>query len=268
MDPVKIKQIIMNLMVNARDAMPDGGRLIVETENTVLDEEYCKLHLGATPGRYVMLAISDTGSGMDRETLKHIFEPFYTTKSIDKGTGLGLAVVYGIVKDSKGYITCYSEPGQGTIFRLYFPVLEGVIENVEQTTPEYKKLRELYGDNDTILLVDDNKSVLDTACDILGQYGYTTITAESGEEAVEIYERQGDRIDLVILDIGMPGMGGHRCFRELLGINPEIKVLIATGYSASGKMKETLEAGAVDFIGKPYRLIDMVKKVREILDRR
>lgn len=265
MDPVKIKQIIMNLMVNARDAMPDGGRLIVETENTVLDEEYCKLHLGATPGRYVMLAISDTGSGMDRETLKHIFEPFYTTKSIDKGTGLGLAIVYGIVKDSKGYITCYSEPGQGTIFRLYFPVLDVVVENVEQT-PEHKELRELYGDNETILFVDDNKSVLDTACDMLGQYGYTTITAESGEEAVEIYERQGDRIDLVILDIGMPGMGGHRCLKELLGINPEIKVLIATGYSANGKMKETLEAGAVDFIGKPYRLIDMVKKARNALD--
>ena len=128
-------------------------------------------------------------------------------------------------------------------------------------------MRELYGDNETILLVDDNKSVLDTACDMLCQYGYTAITAGSGEEAVEIYERQGDRIDLVILDIGMPGMGGHRCCKELLGINPEIKVLIATGYSANGKMRETLEAGPVDFIGKPYRLIDMVKKVRNALDR-
>ena len=270
MDPTKIKQTIMNLMINARDAMPDGGRLIVETENTVLDEEYCKLHLGATPGRYVMLAISDTGSGMDRETLKHIFEPFYTTKSIDKGTGLGLAIVYGIVKDSKGYITCYSEPGQGTIFRLYFPALEGVIENVEQTSEhkKHKELRKLYSDNETILLVDDNESVLDVACDILGQYDYTILTAESGEEAVEIYERKGDQIDLVILDIGMPGMGGHRCFKELLKINPKIKVLIATGYSADGKVKETLEAGAAGFIGKPYRLIALVKKVRKLLDRR
>ncbi len=267
MDPVRVKQIIMNLMVNAQDAMPDSGKLIIETENTVLDEEYCALHLGSTPGRYVMLSISDTGCGMDRETLKHIFEPFYTTKSINKGTGLGLAIVYGIVKDVKGYITCYSEPGQGTIFRLYFPALEGVIENVEQTSEhkKHKELRKLYSDNETILLVDDNESVLDVACDILGQYDYTILTAESGEEAVEIYERKGDQIDLVILDIGMPGMGGHRCFKELLKINPEVKVLIATGYSANGKVKETLEAGAAGFIGKPYRLIDMVKKIREVL---
>ena len=129
-------------------------------------------------------------------------------------------------------------------------------------------MRELYGDNETILLVDDNKSVLDTACDILGQYGYTTITAGSGEEAIEIYKRKGDQIDLVILDIGMPGMGGHRCFKELLKINPKIKVLIATGYSADGKVKETLEASTAGFIGKPYRLIALVKKVRKLLDRR
>ena len=267
MDPVKIKQIIMNLMVNARDAMPDGGRLIVETENTVLDKRYCALHLGAIPGRYVLLAISDTGCGMDSKTLKHIFEPFYTTKSIGKGTGLGLAVVYGIIKDFKGYITCCSEPGQGTIFRLYFPALERAVENVEQA-PEHKGLRGLYSNNETILLVDDNKSVLDIACDMLGQYDYTTVAAGSGEEAIEIYKRKGDQIDLVILDIGMPGMGGHRCFKELLKINLKIKVLIATGYSADGKVKETLEAGAAGFIGKPYRLIALVKKVRKLLDRR
>ncbi|RZB34970.1 MAG: hypothetical protein SRB1_00738 [Desulfobacteraceae bacterium Eth-SRB1] len=267
MDSVKIKQIIMNLAVNARDAMPDGGRLIVETENTVLDKRYCKLHLGAIPGRYVLLTISDTGCGMDSKTLKHIFEPFYTTKSMDKGTGLGLAIVYGIIKDFKCYITCCSEPGQGTIFRLYFPVLEKAVENVEQA-PEHKGLRGLYSNNETILLVDDNKSALDIACDILGQYDYTTVAAGSGEEAIEIYKRKGDQIDLVILDIGMPGMGGHRCFKELLKINPKIKVLIATGYSADGKVKETLEAGAAGFIGKPYRLIALVKKVREVLDRR
>jgi PAS domain S-box-containing protein len=267
MDPAKIKQTIMNLMINARDAMPDSGRLIIETENTVLDEEYCKLHPGASPGRYVLLAISDTGCGMDSKTLKHIFEPFYTTKSIGKGTGLGLAIVYGIVKDSEGYITCYSEPGQGTIFRLYFPALERVVENVEQTA-QHKELRGLYSNNETILLVDDNKSVLDTACDMLGQYDYRIVAVGSGEEAVEIYKKKGDQIDLVILDIGMPGMGGHRCFKELYKINPKIKVLIATGYSPNGKVKETLEAGAAGYIGKPYRLIDLVKKAREILDRR
>lgn len=145
-------------------------------------------------------------------------------------------------------------------------IIGGVILKKIEQTSEHKELSSLYGENETVLLVDDNKPVLDIACDILGQYGYTTIAAGSGEEAVEIYERKGDQIDLVILDIGMPGMGGHRCFKELLRINPEIKVLIATGYSANGKVKETLEAGASDYIGKPYRLIDIVKKVRKVLD--
>ncbi|MDI6686601.1 MAG: response regulator [Desulfobacterales bacterium] len=146
-------------------------------------------------------------------------------------------------------------------------MLDGVLEKVEQPLA-HKELRTLYADNETILLVDDHKFALDTACDILDQYGYTTITAENGEDAVEIYVRKENQIDLVILDIGMPGMDGHRCFKELLKINPEIKVLVATGYFADGQVKETLEAGAAGFIGKPYRLIDMVKKVREMLDRR
>jgi len=264
-DPTQLEQVIMNLAVNAREAMPEGGRLVVETENAVLDEEYCKVHLGAVCGRYVLLTISDTGCGMGREALEHIFEPFYTTKEVGKGTGLGLATVYGIVKNHNGYTVCYSEPGQGTVFKVYFPVL-GAIENVEQAYVEHEKVNEVCGGNETILLVDDEKSILDTTCDILDQHGYTVISAETGEEAVEIYKREGNRIDLAILDIGMPGMGGHKCFRELLKINPEIKVLIATGYSANGKVKETLESGAAGFIGKPYRLIDMVKKVREVLD--
>lgn len=146
-------------------------------------------------------------------------------------------------------------------------MLDRVLEKVEQPVA-HKELRKLYADNETILLVDDHKFALDTACDILGQYGYTTITAENGEDAVEIYVRKENQIDLVILDIGMPSMDGHRCFKELLKINPEIKVLVATGYFADGKVKETIEAGAAGFIGKPYRLIDMVKKVREVLDRR
>ncbi|GAI75457.1 unnamed protein product, partial [marine sediment metagenome] len=216
-DPIQLEQAMMNLVVNARDAMPDGGKLIIETENAVLDEEYCKSHLGATPGEYVLLTISDTGSGMEKETLEHIFEPFYTTKEAGSGTGLGLAIVYGIVKSHGGYIMCYSEPGEGTTFKIYFPVLESeVIEEV----PEPEEVEEIQGGDETILLVDDEETILDIGKDILGQYGYTTIEARSGEEAIDIYEKEKDRIGLVILDVGMPGMGGHKCLRELLEIDP------------------------------------------------
>ncbi|MBE9573056.1 MAG: response regulator, partial [Proteobacteria bacterium] len=262
-DSMQLEQIVMNLAVNASDAMPDGGRLIIETKNTVLDEEYCKTYLGATPGEYVLLTVSDTGCGMDRETLKHIFEPFYTTKEPGKGTGLGLAIIYGIVKSHNGHITCYSEPGSGATFKIYFPVLE--TEDIQQA-PEREEMEEIHGGSETILLVDDEKSIIDIGRDILGQYGYTIITAESGEEAVEVYKREGDRIDLVVLDLGMPGMGGHKCMEELLGINPEAKVIIASGYSPSGKAQDTLKAGAAGFIGKPYQLASMLKKVREVLD--
>ena len=265
-DPEQIEHVIMNLLSNARGAMPDGGRLTIETKNTVLDEKFCRLHSDAAPGEYVLLTISDTGCGMDAEALEHVFEPFYTTEKTGQRTGLGLAMVYGIVKNHNGCITCSSEPGQGTTFDLYIPVLEG-IEKVEKAE-EHKGVNKVDGGNETILLVDDEVPILDTACDILSQYGYTAITAENGEEAVEIYEREGDQIDLVILDIAMPGMGGHRCLEELLRINPGIKVVITTGYSAIGGVAEMLEAGAVGFIGKPYRLVDMLKKVRDVLDKK
>jgi len=264
-DATQFEQVIMNLIVNASDAMPDGGKLVIETKNTVLDRGYCNLHIGSVPGRYVLLRVSDTGCGMDRKTLGHIFEPFYTTKEVGKGTGLGLAMVYGIVKNHGGYITCYSEPGQGTVFNVWFPVLE-IIEDAEEQAVECEETVRALASNETILLVDDEESVLDIACDVLGQYGYTTITAKSGEKAVAIYEIKRDQIDLVILDIGMPGMGGHRCLKKLLEINPEIKVIIASGYPAIGKVKETIETGAAGFIGKPYQLIDLVEKVREVLE--
>jgi PAS domain S-box-containing protein len=273
-DPGQLEQIMMNLGVNARDAMPEGGKLIFETTNVVLDGEYCETHLGASPGEYVLLSISDTGHGMDKETLERIFEPFYTTKEMGKGTGLGLAMVYGIVKNHGGYITCYSEPGQGTTFKLYFPVVQA--ESIKQRL-EQKEKCEIPGGTETILLVDDEEAVLDVVKSMLERSGYTTITAESGERAVEIFskvhrsegreEERRDKIDLVILDLGMPGMGGHKCLKELLKIHPKVKVVISSGYSESGKMKETLESGAAGFIGKPYRLVDMVKQVREILDK-
>ena len=262
-DPIQLEQIIMNLAVNARDAMPDGGKLIIKTENVVLTGKYCTVHLGATPGEHVLLSISDTGFGIEKEIQEHIFEPFYTTKEAGRGTGLGLAIVYGIVKNHDGYIMCYSEPGQGTIFRIYFPALEA---GVTEREPEPEEVEELQGGDETILLVDDEDTILDISSNMLGQYGYTAIEARSGEDAIKIYKKEKDRIGLVILDVGMPGMGGHKCLRKLLKIDPVVRVIISSGYLDDGRVRETKEAGAAGFIGKPYQLVDLLKKVREVLD--
>ncbi len=261
-DPSQLEQIMMNLGVNAKDAMPDGGKLIFQTENITLDEQYCKA-FEIKPGNYALLSVSDTGFGMDQETVKHIFEPFFTTKERGKGTGLGLSMVYGIVKNHGGHITCYSKHGQGTTFRIYFPALEA--ESREQKAESKKE--EIVGGSETILMVDDDEILLNLGQDMLGEYGYTTVAAETGEKAIELYKAQKDRIDLVTLDIGMPGMGGHKCLKELLRIDPDVRIVIATGYAATGKVKELLDSGAKDYIGKPYQLKDILKKVREVLDK-
>jgi len=261
-DPAQIEQILMNLGVNARDAMPNGGRLIFETENIILDEQYCKIHLGSKSGHYVKLSISDTGHGMDKETLKYIFDPFYTTKETGKGTGLGLAMVYGIVKNHNGYIMCYSEPDEGTIFKIYFPVIEKEIERVESKEEKVH----IKGGNETILLVDDEEAIRELGKDILTRFGYTVLMASDGETALEIYRENKKEISLVILDIIMPGMGGRKCLEELLKINPELRIVIASGYSMNGPSKEVLKAGAKGFIGKPYNINQILKAVRETLD--
>lgn len=262
-DPVQLEQIVMNLGLNARDAMPDGGKLTFETKNVVLDQAYCRTHLDIVPGEYVELKISDTGHGMDKEILEHIFEPFYTTKETGKGTGLGLAIVYGLVESHGGHIMCYSEPGQGTIFNIHFPAISMGEAGQEQEPEEEAVIR---GGHETVLIVDDEEAIRDQGREMLNKYGYTAITAESGEKAIEIYEKEKDRIDLVILDIGMPGMGGYKCLEQLVKIDPEIKVIIASGYATGDRMEELLKSGATDFIDKPYRLTDMLKKVREVLD--
>ena len=261
-DPVQIEQIMMNLGVNARDAMPDGGRLIFETENVILDEEYCKTHLGARPGQYVKLSISDTGHGMDKEILRHIFDPFYTTKETGKGTGLGLAMVYGIVKSHSGYIMCYSEPDEGATFKIYFPIIEKETERVE--SKKEKVLIE--GGNETILLVDDEEAIRELAEDILTRFGYKVLMASDGETALEIYREKKEEINLVILDIIMPGMGGRKCLEELLKMNPKSRIIIASGYFINGPAKEVLKAGAKGFISKPYDMRGMLQTVRKILD--
>lgn len=258
-DPTQVDQVLVNLAVNARDAMPTGGRLIIETKNVTLDEDYSRAHLGATPGRYVLLTVSDTGHGMDRETLQHIFEPFFTTKDQGEGTGLGLATVYGIVKQHRGYIMCYSEPGAGTTFKIYFPA---IVADKELTGTAVKIIpRKGSG---TILLVDDEEHVRDLGVRILTKAGYKVVTASNGKEAVNVYARRGDEIALVILDLMMPEMGGKKCLLALRELNPQVKVIIASGYSANGATKETLSSGAKGFVNKPYdirQLLDVVGKV-------
>jgi PAS domain S-box-containing protein len=261
-DHIQIEQILLNLGTNAADAMPDGGKLIVRTENIALDEEYLINHAEVEPGRYVLLTVSDTGQGMDRETMGHIFEPFFTTKEVGKGTGLGLASVYGIVKNHGGYIACYSEIGQGTTFKIYLPA----IEPADTDEPKDVGVKQHKGGTETILVVDDENSIRDFASQVLIRFGYTVLTAAGGEEALEIYLGNPRDIDLVVMDLGMPGMGGRKCLEELVRIDPAVKVLIASGYSIDGQVKKAIEAGAEGFVAKPYQLTDLLDKVRVVLD--
>jgi two-component system, cell cycle sensor histidine kinase and response regulator CckA len=260
-DPTQLDQVLMNLSVNARDAMPEGGKLVIETANVVIDEDYAGSHLEAKPGRYVLLRVSDTGSGMDKETLEHIFEPFYTTKEAGKGTGLGLATVYGIVKQHGGYITCYSEPGEGTSFKMYFPAIEMEIDQDVAATA----IMPAFG-TESILLVDDEEFVRDLGKRILERSGYTVLIAANGKEALNLYKKERDKISLVILDLIMPEMGGKQCLGELLKIAPKARVLIASGFASDRQTKEAMETGARGFVDKPFNMKGMLQAVREVLD--
>ena len=261
-DPGQVEQILMNLAVNAKDAMPEGGRFIVETANVTLDENYCMIHPEARPDEYTQLTVSDTGHGMNKKTLEHIFEPFYTTKETGKGTGLGLATVYGIVKSHKGHITCHSELGEGTTFKIYFPA----IESEEKIVRTQEPLAAARGGEETILLVDDEEPIRILGSQILEEFGYTVLTAADGESALQLYQEEHQRIALVILDLIMPGMGGKRCLGELLKVNPEARVAIASGYSPDGPTREILKNGAKGFVSKPYDMRQMLNVVREVLD--
>jgi CheY-like chemotaxis protein len=259
-DPVQVEQALMNLAVNAMDAMPEGGKIIIETERATLDEEFCRTHLGARPGEYVLLTISDTGHGMNKEILGHVFEPFYTTKEVGKGTGLGLATVYGIIKTHEGYILCYSEPDIGTTFKIYLPALVQSGHWREAGEDQFK------GGDETILLVDDEQYIRELGVELLTDVGYEVLTATDGENAVELYRKEQKRIDLVILDLVIPGMGGKKCYEEILKINPLAKILIVSGYSVNGPGQEAMEAGAKGFIGKPFDVSNMLITIRNILD--
>ena len=250
-DPLHIEQILLNLGGNAADAMPEGGRLIIETRNVTIDKRFCANHVYASPGDYVCLTVCDTGAGMDAKTVTHIFDPFFTTK------------VYGIVKTLEGYIHCYSEPGKGTAFKIYLPAADGKSDAPAPSPP--RKI--LMNGMETILVVDDEEAIREAAGEMLTYHGYGVLYAENGETALEIFKNRMDDIDLVIMDIGMPGMGGYQCMREMLRANPSAKVIIASGYSTTGHAREAMETGAAGFIGKPYHIADMIHTVREVLDR-
>ena len=265
-DSAQLKQVLMNLAVNAKDAMPDGGKIVIETQNITLDQEFCTRYAEVKPGDYVLLSMADTGHGMERETLEHIFDPFYTTKEVGKGTGLGLAIVYGIVKNHEGYVMCYSRPGSGTSFRIYLPV-SAAATDLEETGESLVSKSPARGGDETILLVDDEEFIRELGVDVLGQAGYRIIPASNGEQALEVYRKEQAHIDLIILDLIMPGMGGSKCLAELLKISPKARVLIASGYSPDASTKGALEAGAAGFINKPYENKQLLDLVRKVLDK-
>ncbi len=261
-DASQVEQILMNLAVNARDAMPDGGTLRIETKNVFLGEDDRRSQPELTPGEYVLLAVADTGQGMDKSTLENIFDPFFTTKEVGKGTGLGLAMVYGIVKSHHGHITCVSKPGEGTAFEIYLPA----VEHAERATTIVTGTELLPGGHETVLLVDDDESLRDLGEQILEAYGYTVLSAPDGESALQVYQECRDRIDLVVLDLMMPGMGGALCLQKLLEINPAAKVVLVSGYSFNGETEKATESGAKAFIQKPYDVQQMLQVVREVID--
>ncbi len=260
-DPAQIDQILMNLALNAKNAMPEGGKLVIETENAHLDEEDCINCFDAKPGDYVLLKVSDTGHGMDKETRQHIFEPFFTTKPVGEGTGLGMAMVYGSVKQHGGCVMCYSEPSRGTTFKLYFPALNHGIESEHADSEGIPA-----GGSETILLVDDEEFVRELGERILTKAGYTVLTAANGKKALELYKSRSEDIALVVLDLIMPEMAGKECLEEILKIDPRARTLIASGYSADASTQEAIEKGARGFVSKPYNVRRMLQIIRDVLD--
>ena len=260
-DRGQIEQVIMNLCLNARDAMPNGGRLVVETEDVYLEEEHVRQNPYMKTGRYALLTVSDTGVGMEETIRERVFEPFFTTKGPDKGTGLGLAMVYGIVKQHNGFIHLYSEPGKGTAFKVYLPAIEAQPDAV----PEKRKEEIVRGGTETILLAEDEEAIRALAERILTGFGYTVLVARNGEEAVEIF-RKNKEIVLAVLDVVMPRKGGKEAFEEMYKRNPLLKVIFMSGYSADAIHDSFVLTPATSFLQKPFGPTVLARKVRETLD--
>jgi PAS domain S-box-containing protein len=262
-DVGKIGQILMNLAINAQDAMPNGGTITIETSEAVLDDAYTETHPETIPGIYAMLAFSDTGSGMDRLTIEHIFEPFFTTKDPGKGTGLGLATIYGIVKQHNGHIVVYSEPGVGTTFKVYLPKLQ---ENVDETKTDAEGSKEIKRGTETILVVEDEEAVRELICRILRKHGYTVISAESANECFQVIEHHKGTIDLLLTDVIMPGMNGKQLFDSITAEIPAMKVIFLSGYTYDVIAKHGMLTQGTYLITKPFTVSELMGKIRAVLD--
>lgn len=261
-DPDQIEQVLMNLVINARDAMPQGGKIIIETANVEFDEQYAAMHAEVLSGKYVMLSVSDTGMGMDEETRKHIFEPFFTTKETGIGTGLGLSMVYGIVKQSGGYIYVQSEPDEGAVFKIYLPREEDKVISVTAAA----KAAEMPQGSETILLVEDEVMVRTLAQSILKDCGYRVLRASNGDEALRLCAEHNRKIDLLLTDVVMPLMNGRELAEKATALHSKVKVLYMSGYTGDALVHQGVQEGGVAFLEKPFIPLVLARKVREVLD--
>jgi signal transduction histidine kinase len=259
-DEASIEQVIMNMAINAREAMPKGGELTINTENVTLDEKHCKRIPEARPGKFVCLSVADTGVGMDEETMQHIFEPFFTTK--ETGAGLGLSVAYGIVKQHEGWISVYSEPGQGSMFQVYLPALP--IE-AERETAVTISLEELQGSGERILLVEDEEDVREFLTRALRENGYVAFAAANAKEALDIFEREKEYLHLVLTDVVLPDLSGLELVDQLLSRNPQLLVLMSSGYTDDKSQWPVIRERGFPFLQKPYALADLLRVIREVI---
>ena len=261
-DPSQMEQVMLNLALNARDAMPDGGVLTFRTDVTDLDEKQCQAYPDSTPGQYLEIMVEDNGRGMERQILNRIFEPFFTTKEPGSGTGMGLATVYGIVKNHNGFILVDSKIDEGTSFKVFLPLSRDVAEKKQEKPEEPRQIRQA----GRVLLVDDEEMLRNVVSRMLAKLKYQVVTATNGKEAVDYYAKSGDDVDLVILDMMMPVMGGKDCFRAMKKMDPDVKVLLSTGSAFEGQSQELMQEGVLGFVQKPYRMTELAEKIKEILE--
>ena len=256
-----VEQVLVNLCVNARDAMSGGGTLTIETENILFDSEYAQTHSWATEGCYVLLSVSDTGCGMEEETLERVFEPFFTTKEVGKGTGLGLSMAYGIIEQHKGHISVHSERSQGSCFKIYLPAVKHRTVEVSSEVPQ-----PVTGGTETLLVAEDDESVLRLSENTLRSAGYTVLTAKDGRDAVQVFEKHANEIDLVMMDVVMPRMGGKEAMKHILKKNPDLPYLFASGYSEDAVHTDFIQNRGLHLLRKPYQTHAILRKIREVLD--